>query len=116
MAKRLQAANESPKQTELRKHEQELVDNSEQELMAMCKQMTTEITAKTEASLEIARLKEKLKTDQEADSARIGVLRLEVECLRRQLEDERAKTAKATREALHWETSFRGVMKGDGDA
>lgn len=74
-----------------RKVVNEMVQDSEAELLGLCKQLASEISGRTAASLEVIRLKESHAIELEMQKAERRMLEEEVEKLKGDLEEEKRK-------------------------
>ena len=96
-------------QARLRKQQQEA--SNDDELMSLCQQLSSEISARTAASLEIERLKEIRETERANESAEKESLQEEISRLKEQLEAEKNASAMARRTSAKWQKSFEDVME-----
>ncbi|KAL7581501.1 hypothetical protein ACA910_022070 [Epithemia clementina (nom. ined.)] len=99
---------EDKAQARIRKQQQET--NNDNELLSLCQQLSTEIAARTSATLEIERLKDMRKTERSNESAEKEALQEEIRKLKEQLELERNATRTARRASSTWQKSFEEVM------
>lgn len=90
--------------------EQKMQQNTDLELVALCQQLSHEIAGRTEASLEICRLKEARKIERENDLAEKMALANEIKQLKEQLEQERKKAETAESELSHWKKLFHQLL------
>uniref|UniRef100_A0A7S2IKJ8 Uncharacterized protein n=1 Tax=Helicotheca tamesis TaxID=374047 RepID=A0A7S2IKJ8_9STRA len=94
----------------LQRYEQELENSVDTELMAVCRQLASEISARTSAALEIIRLKESQKIEHENGLAERQVLQNELNRYKALLMKEQMKSREARRDALEWKRSFESVV------
>lgn len=95
----------------LLKFEKESMQNTDAELLEMCRQLSSEISAKTSASLENVRLKESRKIEHDRHTARQKALEDEVKRCKKQLREEQKRSVEAKKAALGWKQSFDEVAK-----
>lgn len=89
--------------------------DSDAELISLCQQLAGEISARTSASLEILRLKESRKIEQEHEAIEKQALKDEIALLRQQLAQERKKSKLARQESGSWRESFQeAVLVSEG--
>jgi len=89
--------------------------DTDAELISLCQQLAGEITARTSASLEIIRLKESRKIEQENEAIEKQSLKDEIAQLRQQLAQERKKSLLARQESGSWRESFNeAVLVSEG--
>jgi hypothetical protein len=95
---------------EIRRTARALQEESEAELMSLCQQLTTEISSRTSASLEIARLKECRRLEKENELAERKALEDELKRTRELLAAERSKLERSRRESSSWKVSYEEVL------
>lgn len=95
----------------LRRFDRERQNDMDEELVSLCQQLAGEISARTQASLEIVRLKETRKAEQEHEAAEKQALKDEIVQLRQELEKERKKAVLARQESGSWRDGFEEVVK-----
>jgi len=88
--------------------------SSDEELLAMCRQLSNEIAEKTNAALEIVRLKESHKIERNTERARRFEMEKEMEELKQQLAIERSKRESAEKQACRWKQSFDEAVSSSG--
>jgi len=86
--------------------------DSDAELISLCQQLAGEISARTSASLEVVRLKESRKIEQENEAIEKQALKDEISQLRQQLSRERKRSQLARRESGSWRESFQEAVLG----
>eukprot|EP00563_Minutocellus_polymorphus_P004727 CAMPEP_0181037496 /NCGR_PEP_ID=MMETSP1070-20121207/9433_1 /TAXON_ID=265543 /ORGANISM="Minutocellus polymorphus, Strain NH13" /LENGTH=182 /DNA_ID=CAMNT_0023115217 /DNA_START=115 /DNA_END=663 /DNA_ORIENTATION=- len=91
------------------------MQSSDEELLAMCQQLSSEIKSKTAASLEIVRLKESHKIKRETEKTRRDEMQNEIDALKQQLATERLKRAEAEESAKKWQQSFYEAVSSVGE-
>ena len=92
-----------------------IVQSSDDELLHICRQLSSEIESKTAASLEIVRLKEGIKIEREAEKTRREEMQQEIDALKQQLALERSKRAESEKERTKWQHSFHKAVSSVGD-
>jgi hypothetical protein len=97
--------------SELRRIERQMQQNSDAELLALCQQLASEISGRTEAALEVSRLKESRQIERENEIAEKKALRDEMDHLKELLAQERKKAEAARQESGSWKESFREVVQ-----
>lgn len=95
----------------LQRYERSLQQDADVELLSLCQQLAGEISARTSASLEVVRLKENRKVEQEHEVAEMTALRNEVMQLKQQLAEQRKKVELARQESGSWRGSFQEVVQ-----
>lgn len=94
----------------LQRYEKGLQQDSDAELLSLGQQLAGEISARTSASLEVIRLKENRKIEQEHEAAEKQALRDEVTQLKQQLAQQRRSAELARQESGSWRESFEEVV------
>jgi len=89
-----------------------VVQNTDAELVALCQQLSAEITSKTSKSLEIIRMKEFRKIEQEGDMAEKLALQAELQRVKEDLAVHKAKYDIAQREAQEWKEAYDELKEG----
>ena len=89
------------------------MQSSDEELLAMCRQLSNEIAEKTNASLEIVRLKESHKLERDAEKARREEMQNEIDELKRQLAAEKSRRQESEKETDKWKHSFNKAVSSD---
>lgn len=89
--------------------------DTDAELISLCKQLAGEISARTSASLEVLRLKESRRLEQENEAIEKEALKAEIAQLKHQLALEQKKSFLARRESGSWRDSFNEAVKGAED-
>ena len=84
--------------------------DTDAELISLCQQLAGEISARTTASLEVIRLKESRKIEQENEAMEKQALQDEIAQLRQQLSLERKRSQLARQESGSWRESFREAV------
>lgn len=92
--------------------QEQAMQNSEQEMLNLCQQLASEISAKTSASLEIIRLKESHKIVQENQQAEKTALQDELKRCKELLALQERKTQEATQAANAWREAFEKAKDG----
>ena len=92
-----------------------VIQSSDDELLHMCRQLSSEIESKTAASLEIVRLKEGLKIEREAEKTRREEMQQEIDALKEQVALERSKRQETEKERNNWQHSFHKAVSSGGD-
>mmetsp|Transcript_49526 Transcript_49526/g.74762 ORF Transcript_49526/g.74762 Transcript_49526/m.74762 type:complete len:239 (-) Transcript_49526:84-800(-) len=96
--------------TKIRRYEEELIENADADLTTMCHQLSSEIEGRTSAALEIIRLKESHKIEQESQLAERQALQNELNLYKEMLKKEQIKSKEARENALQWKRSFDEVV------
>merc|ERR1740139_518190 len=99
-------------QDTLGKIEREMVQNTDAELLALCRQLSLEISSRVTAELEILRLKESRKIEHDIEIAERAKLREEVERCKKELEKEVQRRQLAEDDKRRWEQSFQQLISG----
>ena len=94
----------------LEQFNKEMIDDTDINLITMCRQLSIEISAKTETALEVVRLKESQKIEKEREQAKIQALEKELDMYKEKLKEEQQRCAKARKASLGWKQSFDEVM------
>ena len=89
------------------------MQSSDEELLAMCRQLSNEIAEKTNASLEIVRLKESHKIERDAENARREEMQNQIDDLKRQLAAEKSRRQESEKETDKWKHSFNKAVSSD---
>mmetsp|Transcript_24409 Transcript_24409/g.36164 ORF Transcript_24409/g.36164 Transcript_24409/m.36164 type:complete len:88 (-) Transcript_24409:113-376(-) len=76
----------------------------------MCHQLSSEVEGRTSAALEIIRLKESHKIEQESQLAERQALQNELNLYKEMLKKEQIKSKEARENALQWKRSFDEVV------
>lgn len=94
----------------LGKIEKEMVQDTDEELLALCRQLSSEISLRVAAELEILRLKERRKIEHDNEVTERALLRDEVQHNRKQLEEEIQRRKIAEDDKRRWEQSFKQII------
>ena len=84
--------------------------SSDDELMSLCQQLAGEISARTAASLEVVRLKEGRQMESDHHHNEVQSLKDDIQRLRAELQEEKAKTESASTELSGWRRSYKDVL------
>lgn len=95
----------------LRRHDRQQQQESDAELMSLCQQLSSEISARTLAELEVARLQEIRKLELENDAKDKQAMQDEMVQLRRQLDREKQRSALLRTESGTWRESFEDAVR-----
>lgn len=95
---------------DVRRAARALQQESEAELLSLCQQLASEISSRTSASLEIARLKETRELERENERAERQALEDELRRTRELLAAERSKLERSRRESSNWKESYEEVL------
>lgn len=87
--------------------------NSDAELIGLCQQLSSEISSRTQASLEVIRLKESRAVEREQETKEKDALKSELIQMKEMLAAERRKTEAARSEAEKWRQSYEKVTKAN---
>jgi len=94
--------------------EKQMQQDSEAELLSLCQQLASEISARTSASLEIVRLKESREAERANEAAERQSLEDELRRTQELLALERSKVERSRKESLRWMQSYEEVVQ-DGE-
>jgi hypothetical protein len=111
--KRLPEPNRDSAKHRMSAVQEQVMQNSEQEMLNLCQQLASEISAKTSASLEIIRLKESQKIVQENQQAEKTALQDELKRCKELLAVQERKTQEATQAADAWREAFEKAKGKD---
>lgn len=92
----------------------EALQNSEQDMLNLCQQLASEISAKTSASLEIIRLKESRKIERENEQAEKTALQNELRRCKEMLATQEQESREAAQEAMAWKQAYEESRKSEG--
>jgi hypothetical protein len=119
VAKKTAAANtnrfrmaEDPAEKErLRIYERVMMQNSDEELIALCQQLSGEISARTSASLEIIRLKEGRSIERTHEASEKQALKDELNRTKELLAREQSKAEAQKRTSERWQYSYEEIIQ-----
>jgi len=94
----------------INKIEMQMIQNTDEELLALCRQLSSEISLRVSGELEILRLKERRKIDHDVNIAEQAILREEVQRCKKQLKEEAQRRQLAEDEKRRWEQSFQQLI------
>jgi len=103
--------NQGNELSKLSRMENEMQQNSEAELVALCQQLAREISNRTEAALEVARLKASRQIERKYEQAEKDQLQDEISQLKEQLIRERKKSEAAQQETENWKEYVQGLLQ-----
>ena len=103
--------HEKQEEEKLRKTEMEMQRNTDAEMVALCQQLSSEISSKTKAALEVVRLKESRAIERQHEIEEKEALKNELIRMRELLAKEQSKTEEALREAEKWKQSYEKVAE-----
>ena len=103
------AALQKRKKEELKELQNSFLQNNDDELMSLCRQLASEIETRTSATLEVNRLKELHEHERKILSSENDFLRQELEAAKKALDKERKKCAQLEAEAKSWKYAFQGL-------
>lgn len=89
----------------------QMQQSADEELMSMCQQLSGEISARTEASLEVKRLKESHQIESEQHKNEVQALQEEIVRLRGALESEKSKAQSVSTELSGLRRSYRNIVE-----
>lgn len=95
---------------EKEQRQRHMLQNSDDELMSLCQQLAGEISARTAASLEVVRIREMQQMESDHHRNEVQTLKDEIQRLRTELHDEKAKTESASTELSGWRRSYRDIL------
>ena len=109
----LEAGSSSdPREQERVQHlKREMQQDTDMELVSLCQQLAGEISARTNASLEVIRLKESRKIERDTEEAEKKALLQETNEAKDALAKERARAEKAERELEQWKSSYEILVQ-----
>ena len=105
------AALQKRKQEEMKRLENSFLQNNDAELMSLCRQLASEIEARTSATLEVNRLKEVHQHESNVVSDQNQSLREQLQAAKEELERERKKAEHTENEARLWKDAFHGLTQ-----
>jgi hypothetical protein len=85
--------------------------DADSELLSLCQQLAGEISARAAADMEVIRLKESRKMEQELEAAEKSSLRMELSLAREQLQLQNEKLEQALHDARIWRESFEEILQ-----
>lgn len=91
--------------------QEQMIQSSEEDMIVLCQQLASEISAKTNASLEIIRLKESRNIEQQSEQAEKDALKTELKRCKELLAEEQQRACKASEEALAWKKAYEELAK-----
>ena len=89
----------------------EMQQDSDMELVSLCQQLAGEISARTNASLEVIRLKESRKIERDTEEAEKNALLREAIEARQALTKERERAENAERQMEEWKASYESLVR-----
>jgi hypothetical protein len=107
--KKRKAQEEQEELEKLKKKETEMKQDTDAELVALCKQLSSEISSKTEAALEVIRLKESRSIEKQHEAEEKDALKNELLKMKELLALEKQKFEDAQRESQRWRHSYEKV-------
>lgn len=90
---------------------QQMQQNSDAELLALCQQLAGEISGRTEAALEVSRLKETRQIERDCEIREKKALLQEIDHLKQLLAQEQQKTESAQEASGNWKKSFQEAVQ-----
>ena len=96
--------------------EKQTIQNADQEMLNLCQQLASEISAKTSASLEAIRIKESRKIERENEQAEKAALQNELKRCKELLASQEQMANEAKQEALAWKQAYEKAKNGDDTA
>ncbi|CAB9500363.1 expressed unknown protein [Seminavis robusta] len=110
--KRIQ--EEQEEREKLLKIELSMQQNADAEIVALCNQLSGEIAARTQAALEVIRLKESRKIERQHEAEEKQALREELGRLKERLAMEEQKVQEAQREKERWQQYYELAKASNG--
>lgn len=89
----------------------EMQQDSDMELVSLCQQLAGEISSKTNASLEVLRLKESREIERTTEDAEKKALAKQAQDATEALSKERTRAEKAEAELEHWKASYVNLVE-----
>jgi hypothetical protein len=105
------AENKTESCSPLNQQESQMHRDADSELLSLCQQLAGEISARAAADMEVLRLKESRKIEQEIEAAEKASLQMELALAREQMQRQNEKMELALQDANHWRESFEEVAK-----
>lgn len=99
----------------LRQVEREMQQDSEAELISLCQQLASEISARTSVGLEIVRLKESRAMERENEATERLALENELRDTKEALARAQMKLERSRRESKLWQQSYEEILAGEAD-
>jgi len=93
----------------LKKHEKEMVQNTDAEILSLCHQLSAEISARTSVELQLIRLKESINIEREAEVAQRKSLQKDLNRYKKMLYDAKQMNMKMKRENDQWKKAFEDI-------
>jgi len=90
-----------------------MVQNVDDELLALCKQLSSEISSRVAAELEVIRLKESRRIEREVETTERSNLEAEVKFFKQKFEEERNRSNAVKTEKEMWQRSFEELVQND---
>eukprot|EP00558_Chaetoceros_sp_UNC1202_P002688 CAMPEP_0197245550 /NCGR_PEP_ID=MMETSP1429-20130617/10305_1 /TAXON_ID=49237 /ORGANISM="Chaetoceros sp., Strain UNC1202" /LENGTH=362 /DNA_ID=CAMNT_0042706075 /DNA_START=168 /DNA_END=1256 /DNA_ORIENTATION=- len=91
--------------------EEEMVQNVDQELTALCRQLSSEISSRVAAELEIVRLKESRRVERNGELSDRTSIQEQLEHYKQKTEEEAARCKVAIKEKEEWRQSFQRLLE-----
>ena len=107
--KNKKAQEEIEEHEKLHKKHVEMQQNSDAEIVALCEQLSGEISSRTKAALEVIRMKESRKIERKHEVEEKDALKNELIRIKELLAKEQQKTQEAQREAEKWKQYYEKV-------
>jgi hypothetical protein len=95
----------------LNRQEKHIHRDADSELLSLCQQLAGEISARTAADMEVIRLKESRKIEQEIEAVEKANLQMELALAREQLQRQNERLELALQDAQRWRESFEEAVK-----
>ena len=96
---------------ERRQRHLQMQQSSDEELMSLCQQLGGEISARTAATLEVARLREGHQMESEHHKDEVQALQDEISRLRAELESEKSKAESVSTELSGLRRSYKNILE-----
>ena len=112
---RKRAQEEEEERKKLLHKQMEMQQNSDAEIIALCEQLSGEISSRTQAALEVIRLKESRAVERKHEAEEKDALRDELMRVREMLDKEQKKAQEAQQEADRWKQYHERASSKKGE-
>ena len=104
---------EKEEREKLEKKQEIMQQNSDAEIVALCEQLSSEISSRTKAALEVIRLKESRKIERQHEADEKDALKSELMRMKEKLAREQQKSQEAESEAEKWKQYYEKMSAED---
>lgn len=105
---------EEEERQKLLKKQMEMQQNSDSEIVALCEQLSGEISGRTKAALEVIRLKESRRIERKHETEEKDALRDELMRVKEMLAQEQKKAQDSQQDADRWKRFYERAKSDDG--